>query len=1061
MEASLEIVSLRCEHRVNPLGIDERLPRLSWKLQSRQRGVSQSAYHLLVASTPETLAADTGDVWDSGKVVSSQSHLVSYAGGPLRSHQACWWKVRVWDHEGHETGWSPAARWTMGLLDGKDWKGDWIGLDAGGSPSLYEESLESAAWVWHAVDTNGTTPDECWLRTQVDVPNNRELARATVFASTDRLGMVFVNGHRVCRFTDSKTLIEMLIRGLLHKGSNTFAISVTKTDDPSKKLGVLAAIRLEFTDGTTQLHVTDERWRCSDVARPGWNMPEFDDRSWNQVALLTPGDNHLSDKPQVLDRRILPARWLRKEFTAKGSVRRATAYISGLGLSELYVNGVRVGENVLSPALAEYDRRAFYVTHDVTANIRTGVNLIGVCLGNGRLHAPRDAAICGTKTYGHPKLRFQLRLDMEDGSVHDIVSDESWQMTTEGPIRSNNEYDGELYDARMELTGWLDAGYDDSDWRPAQVVNAPCPLLCAEPIEPIKVTEILPPVAVNEPVPGMHVFDFGQNIVGWCRLKVAGPAGTWVAMHHAETIQDDGTLYVDNLRAALATDEYILKGDGVESYEPRFTYHGFRYVELTGFPGKPDLNTIEACVVHDAVEPTGHFDCSNATINQVLTNTVWGLRGNYRSIPTDCPQRDERHGWLGDRAEEARGETFVFDLASLYSKWLQDIEDTQREDGSICDIAPSYWPFYSDSLTWPSALPLISDMLYAQYGDRRPIERHYDAMKRWIDHMHQYLENDILKRYNYGDWCVPPEDPQMILSKDPARNPPREFVGTAYYYFVLMRLAEFAALLGKPDDAEEYHALAARAKHAIHTTYFDAENQQYANGTATTSVLPLAFGIVPDDTRAALVQRLVHTVTVENDNHISTGLIGGQWLMRALSDNGHADVACALAAQKSYPSWGYMLGKGATTIWELWNGDTAEPSMNSHNHVMLVGDLITWLFSGLAGIRLGAPGYSRIILRPQLVDGLDYVNASWVSPFGLIASHWKRTDGALTWRVAVPPNTTATVHVPARDVQSVRESGQLASNVHALRSEGYESGASVFTIGSGNYVFESELVVSS
>jgi alpha-L-rhamnosidase len=433
------------------------------------------------------------------------------------------------------------------------------------------------------------------------------------------------------------------------------------------------------------------------------------------------------------------------------------------------------------------------------------------------------------------------------------------------------------------------------------------------------------------------------------------------------------------------------------------------------------------------------------------------VRGNYRSIPTDCPQRDERQGWLGDRSEESRGESFLFDIAALYAKWVGDMHDAQRDDGSVPDVCPSYWPLYNDNVTWPSSFIIIPGMLYEQYGDLRVIERNYDGMKKWIEHMSGYLVDDIMPRDNYGDWCVPPEEQHLIHSQDPARKTPGDFLGTAYFFHDLNRMASYADLLGKPQDAEQFRALAERLKTAFNNKFFNPAEAVYANGAATTCVLPLAFGLVPEDARERLFNRLVDKIMIENKGHTSTGLIGGQWLMRVLSDHGRPDIAYTIASRSDYPSWGYMVNKNATTIWELWNGDTADPAMNSHNHVMLVGDLTTWLYSYLGGIRPAEPGYEKMVLRPMPVPGLDYAKVSWRSPQGQVFSHWTRADGKFTWRVTVPVNTTATVHVPTTDPAAVLEGGQPVAHVEGITVEAPQPGAAVLTLGSGQYTFEAPL----
>jgi alpha-L-rhamnosidase len=898
VNAALSPVDLRCEHRANPLGIDEAQPRLSWLEQSETRGAKQSACRILVASSLALLKGNSGDLWDSGKVSGDQAANIAYAGRPLASRQQCFWKVCVWD-AADKSQWSGAASWTMGLLQPDDWKDRWIGLD--------------------------------------EPPPDR--TRAT-----------------------------------------------------------------------------------------------------NEVAS-----------------RRLAARWLRKDFTASRKVRRATVYFSGLGLSELYVNGQKVGDEVLSPGLTDYGHRVLYVTHDVTGLVRAGRNAVGVILGNGRFYAPRDKTPAPTHGYAFPKLRLQLELEYTDGTRDEIVSDASWKLTTAGPIQANNEYDGEEYDARREMPGWAKAGYDDSAWSPAAIVSAPDGKLAAQMMEPIRVTGTLNPIARTEPKPGVFIFDLGQNMVGWCRLKVRGPAGTTISLRHAEKLKADGTLYLDNLRTAKATDLYTLKGKGLEVYEPRFTYHGFRYVEVTGFPGKPGLASLAGRVVNDDVATAGDFTCSQPMINRIYRNIVWGVRGNYRSMPTDCPQRDERQGWLGDRSEESKGEAYLFDIAALYTKWLQDMADSQQENGSISDVCPPYWALYHDNVTWPGSAVIIPGTLLDQYADLRVIARQYPSMVKWIDHQSGYLTNGIIAKDNYGDWCVPPENPKLIHSQDPARKTAPEILATSYFYHCLMLMTRYATLLDKTDDATRFNALAGQLKAALNEKFYNRENGCYGNGSQTSCVLPLAFDMVSPEERPRVFSHLANKITEETKGHIGTGLVGGQWLNRVLAEGGRADLVYGFATNTTYPSWGYMVQQGATTVWELWNGDTADPAMNSGNHVMLVGDFIIWLYEDLAGIKSdpAQPGFKHLIMQPQLVGDLRRVKAWHLSPYGRVQSDWRREGANFDWRIAVPPNSTATLYLPASSADQITEGGKPIGKADRVKFLNLENGRAVLEIGSGAYHFVS------
>jgi len=795
----------------------------------------------------------------------------------------------------------------------------------------------------------------------------------------------------------------------------------------------------------------------------GWSEPAH----WT-MGLLNPSDWHAKwigvedqepgrgaqNPPGELP---LPARLLRREFALHKKVRRATAYVSGLGLFEFYLNGRKVGDHVLEPGLTDYSKRIFYVTFDVTKELKKGSNAVGVMLGNGRFYAPRLRTPTDTVSYGLPRLLFELRVEYTDNTTDAIVSDGAWSVTTNGPIRANNEYDGEEYDARKELEGWSRPGFDDSAWQQARIVTAPGGVLAAQMMEPMRVTQTLRPAAMTEAQPGVYIFDFGQNLAGWCRLRVAGQAGVKISLRHAERLKPDGTLYVDNLRSAKAADTYILKGRGAEIYEPRFTYHGFRYVELTGYPGKPGLSCLEARVAHDDLEKAGDFTCSNPLLNQIYRNICWGVRGNYRGIPTDCPQRDERQGWLGDRSAESKGESYLFNTAAFYGKWLQDMADAQKESGSVPDVCPAYWPFYSDNVTWPSSTVIIPDALLDEFDDETVVAAHYASAKLWIDYMSGFVKDGLIARDSYGDWCVPPEEQKLIHSNDPKRQTDKTLLATAYFYYDLCLMEKYAKLLDKPAEAQRFADQAAHMKTAFNAKFLKPEAGQYDNGSQTSCVLPLAFGLVPPEDRRPIFDLLVNKITKECQGHIGTGLIGGQWLMRVLSDNGRPDLAWTIATRQTYPSWGYMVSKGATTIWELWNGYTADPAMNSGNHVMLVGDLCTWLYEYMAGIRPDPeqPGFKHIIMRPEPVGDARFVKASHRSPYGLIVSDWKRDGDRFRWQITVPVNSTATVWVPAKEGGRVTVNGQPAGHAQGVRFLKMEEDRAVFLAGSGNYRFES------
>lgn len=750
----------------------------------------------------------------------------------------------------------------------------------------------------------------------------------------------------------------------------------------------------------------------------------------------------------------LSARYYRKEFSSKKKLKKAFVNLVGLGMYELYINGVKMGDQVLAPVPTDYRRSVLSNTFDVTEHIQTGKNAIGVVLGNGRFFTMRqNYKPQKINNFGFPKLLFQMDLIYDDGSVQTIISDESWRFTANGPIRTNNEYDGEEYDATKELTGWSHVGYNDGQWLKALLVKAPAGKITPQPNKPMKIMQTLLPVSIKKGKEDSYILDMGQNFSGWLKIKVKGKRGDEVKMKFAESLQPDGELYIANLRDARVTDIYTLKGEGEETWHPTFVYHGFRYVEVSGWPGTPTLGNFEGQLVYDQMTTSGTLNTSNGVINSIIKNAWWGIASNYKGMPVDCPQRNERQPWLGDRAQGAYGESFLFNNASLYAKWLDDIQESQTADGAIPDVAPAYWNYYSDNVTWPGTYILVADMLYQQFGDQQSIKKHYPSMKKWLAYMKgRYMKNFIVTKDKYGDWCVPPEDLAMIKSQDSTRTTNGQLLATAYYYRLLSIMERFAKVAGNEQDIKEFSALRANVKTAFNKKFFRTQTAQYDNGTVTANLLPLYFGMIPDGKSQRVFTNIIKKL--QNDNmHISTGVIGTQWLMRGLTQYGKPDAAFTVAANKTYPSWGYMIENGATTIWELWNGNTANPQMNSQNHIMLLGDLLIWMFEDLAGIKAATPGFKEIEMKPSFVQQLYNVEANYESAAGNIKSHWNRKGSQIQWQIDVPANSSAIVHIPAATATSVKESGKAIGNAEGVVLMKWENGIATLSIGSGNYQF--------
>lgn len=807
----------------------------------------------------------------------------------------------------------------------------------------------------------------------------------------------------------------------------------------------------------------------------------------------------LDGKLETTLRQRLPARMLRREFDVRKKIRRATAYVCGLGLFELYVNGQKVGDHLRDPSLTSYEKRCLYVTFDLTEQLRQKKNAIGVILGNGRFFAP---TLGHNRTFGLPRLRMQVHIDHPDGTSTLLLSNRSWKVTDDGPIRANSEFDGEEYDARKEKTGWAEPGFDDSDWKPADRMKTPgldlvegeeyhdrrakegweepavkrTGDMVAQVMEPMRVTGSIRPIGISEPKPGVYIIDMGQAFYGTLQLKVSGPAGTQVKMVSAYSLRPDGTLKTEDNREALSTDIYILKGKGVETWTPRFKGQGFRRVEVTGFPGVPTLDNFQGLVVHSDFDSVGTFTCSNTQVNQLYQNVRWTQRAARRGLPHGEADRDERCGWLADVSTACESDAYNWNVAAFYTKFLEDVRLDQKPDGHLPDSVAVMWGYhYRGSLVWNRAAMMIPELLYNFYGDRRILEEQYDCMKKWMLFVGQYqkrgrdkskdpqgyyyFESDYdkddytINHNNYGSFAdTTTMDGGSILG---ATN--RPLMSTAFHYNHCRIMARTARLLGRKDDAEYFSGLAEKTARGFHDRFFDPATSTYVSQTQLSYLLPLTFDLVPQKNRAAVIKNFIDETMIKHDAHVTYGEIGTQFVMPTLTRIGHPEVGYALAQQTTRPSWGYMVSKGATTIWERWDSDTAEPGMNSEVMLALSGNLNAWLYQTLGGINYDPeqPGFKHIILHPRPVGDLTFVRATLKSIHGPIVSNWKIQDDAFDWEVAIPPNTTATVHVPVQANGRVTESGQEAQKATGVRLLHRTDESLVFSVGSGKYRFVS------
>jgi alpha-L-rhamnosidase len=766
-------------------------------------------------------------------------------------------------------------------------------------------------------------------------------------------------------------------------------------------------------------------------------------RYWDQTDQPSPYSQVAAFETGLLAASDWKAQWikggnvLRKEFTLAAAPVRARAYVAGIGYYELRLNGGKVGDHVLDPAYTQFDKRVLYVTYDITGQLHAGPNAVGLMLGEGWYHARAGL--------------LQLEIDLPGGRHVRVATDVTWK-AADGPIVADSIYNGETYDATREQKGWDSPGYDDKPWNAASLEGVGHGLLSAQMMPPIRVVADLPARRMTNPRPGVFVFDMGQNFSGWTRLRVKGPAGTRVAMRHSELLYEDGTLNVENLRTAKATDIYVLRGDPEgETWEPHFTYHGFRYVELTGYPGTPRLDSVTGREVHTDVRPAGAFAASKPILNQLQQNIVWGVKSNLHSIPTDCDQRDERMGWMADAHLAAETAMLNFDMAAFYTNFLRAIHDDQDDNGAVPDTVPRGRMRPPADPAWGSAYPLIVKYMWEQYGDRRIVEQHFEGIRRWADFLKTLADEDgIVSFVKYGDWV-------------PMERTPGDLVSTAYYYLSLDTVARMAEVLGKAPEAAQYRALADSVAAGFQKRFYHADSHLYANGTETANTLPLAFGITPTTDRAAVRTNITNDITYYKNMHLGTGILGTKYLLPLLSQEGRSDLAYDLATQTTYPSWGYMIEKGATTLWELWQ-DVEGPSMNSHNHAMF-GSVGAWFYTSLAGIHIDPkyPGYEHIFIQPEMVRDLHYASASIDTVRGRVASAWERALGHTRLEVTIPPGSTAEIRVPSfgNPELTVEEGGHVVWKARSFiaGTPGVTGGRragedALIEVGAGTYVFE-------
>ena len=773
------------------------------------------------------------------------------------------------------------------------------------------------------------------------------------------------------------------------------------------------------------------------LERPAqWSMGILDPQQWK--ARWIGRDDAQAVVPEDGKNRYLPCTHLRKDFALKKRPQRAVLYVTSQGIVEPRLNGKKVGDDFLIPGWTDYRKRIYYRAYDVTPQLRQGANTLGAILGDGWFRG--HLSIIGQNLYGRQtRLLAQLHVFYADGSGDTVASDGSWTAGF-GPILAADLYAGETYDARLDLAGWDCPGFADPQWRPVQAGTQLSPVIQAAPGAPVQCTGTIPPAAITRPKPDLHVVDFGRNFAGWVRLRIDAPAGTKITMRFGEMLNADGTVYRDNLRGARATDCYICKGAGEEVWEPRFTYHGFQYVEVEGLPAPPDPKMFTGVMVGSALPPTGSFACSNDIMTRTAENMRRTIRANLVDVPTDCPQRDERMGWM-DYHEVAASTLYEQDAASLLTKWMADIADARLPDGSFSMIAPDVHRF-SWSPGWADSSVLIPWTMYRVYADTRLCRRYYGEMAGHIDYYQRHCAALVGPDVGLGDWLAPDA------------STPKQLISTALFAQGARNMSLMAQALGKAGDAAGYQQLFQVIRSAFQKKFIHPDG---AIGTDSQGgyAMALAYDLLDGEQARQASSHLVAAIDARN-GHLSTGMVTTHLLLPALSKVGRTDAAYRLFVPTTYPSWGYFLKLGATSIWERWDGKTEkgyyEPSMNSFNHANL-GTCSEWFYRTVLGIDSQGPGFKSIIIKPIPGGGLTWAKGHYDSPHGRIASAWSSEGRRFDLKVSIPANTTALVFIPDADASAVQESGKKAALSEGVTFVRQDGGDAVFSVGSGTYAF--------
>ena len=1076
--------ALHCESLVKPLGIDAVKPVLSWKLQDQTWGAKQTAYQIFVSSKPWSSPGAKPDVWDSGRILSSQSAGVNYAGSTLEPMKRYYWRVATWGKDGKAYPMSDPSWFETGLMGAANWHGKWIGHE---SLELHSVRDSGAEWITNSEVTGYTANGDTHHDFRMSFTPAKPVQHAVLFTTGEDTVAAWVNGKQVLQPKPLTPWHQMPwgtyerqdVTQQLSGGKNVLAIEVTHYAIPGHsgamrtRTPMSMCLFVIYQDGLSEVITSKpETWKAALNAGAGWTTESFNDAAWKGAELYAPRGESNAGLPWPTG----PVAVLRHSFDEGKPIASARLYATALGGYKFHLNGAVVGDQILAPGWMDFRQHVPYQVYDVTKMVKPGKNAIAAYLSAGWYSTPLMWFRQGNN-YGatQPALKAQLRVEHTDGSVEWIATDESWKAEA-SPITFAEIYDGETLDARLIQPGWDKAEFKDATWKPATIVEPQAPEVIAQYFQPIREEQVVTAKSVSSPAPGVYVFDFGQNLSGVPRLHISGKRGMDVRLRFAEVLNADGTMYTENLRTAKATDHFILAGLGNgEDFQPEFTYHGFRYIEITGVPAKPSVDAVKAVVFHTDAPFTVKFATGDKMVNKLWSNVLWGQRSNFIGVPTDCPQRDERLGWSADAQVFWRTAAFNMDLTTFSQKFAADLRGTQKGTAMYGIFAPgTIHPNMGFGAAWSDAGVIIPWTGWVQSGNKRIIDENWQGMNEYLETVASKNPDNLWRNgfgAAYGDWLTP------------TITTPEDLVATAYWAYDITLMEQMAEATGRTDDARRLAAKFDEIKAAFQKAYIRSDGfvgsvDKYPSlppptikpedasidskkviETQTGYVLALHMRLMPEELRAAAADKLVAKIE-QNGWLLGTGFLGTPYLLEVLSNTGHSDVAFRLLLNRKYPSWGYLIDHGATTTWERWNGDQmrGDPSMNSYNHYAY-GAVAEWMYRYAAGVDTMSSdaGFHTIYLHPNFDPRLDHLDFSYESPYGTVSSSWKVSGTTVQWHVVVPPNTTARLPIAASNATGFTLDGAPLDHNPKLE----DAGKGTYTLPAGSYSFQASLPSST